>query len=555
MRFPFVTELIRARSDAANAQKEANSIARDRIELEREHLKVRTEAMKSVLAMTKIDQSLSAELYGNGSSQYKIGSWSLPIAQMRRMSRIAYWDSSFARSIIDRWVQIVVGKGLTLESQPAWGMIAGFFDREKRQEKIDDIETRWKVWAKSKKVHYLQEFNIARLVSQAFFYFLYDGEFFAIFRYAGTGRGRNPLTIELIAPENIKATTSEALGNNEIDEGIEYDLRGVAVAYHIFSEKTGDSMRVPKFGARSGRQFVYHNYNKKNERQRRGVPLLTGEISEITQLADYQNLEIQAAKVNALFAIWIEPPEHSDGQETIGSGARKKGVVGVDTQTGEQYTSKLEEMSVSDGGIIIDKLPAGHKPHSFDTKRPNVSFEKFTNPVKRNISSGAGMALSVADYNFAQQYSSARGELIVLYYKVMDYRENVAADFQDAIYGMWLWGEVDAGKLVLPGFGDEETRDAWNQAFQRGESRPDIDPKKSMEAHKMEMAEGIKSRQQVASERDGGNASENIARLQTENDSLAAAVTNKTRIEQTNYSVSETNTVSDSTTRTKGVGT
>jgi len=540
-------------SDYIDEKKRSNEIARERIQLQKDMNEARKEAFKSIMSLTTVEKSLSDELYGgNVGQQYKIGSWALPIEQMRRKSRIAYWDSSFARSIIDRWVQIVVGKGLALESQPAWGMIKGFESQESRQQIIDTIETRFNVWAKSKKVHYMQEFNLDKLVNLAFFYWLYDGEFFAIFRYTNTGRGRNPLTIELIAPENIKATSSQKdKGNgNTISDGIEYDQRGVAVAYHVLNSKTGDSVRIPKFGARSGRQIVYHNYNKKNERQRRGVPLLSGEISEITQLADAQQLEVIATRINAMFAAWVEPPEDSDGRETISGGARKKTTKALDTETGDIYDSKVEKISMDHGGIIIDQLPAGHKIHSFDTKRPNVNFAEFANSVKRNIAAGAGIALSLVDYNYSQQYSSARGENIIQWYKVKEFQNHVPADFLSVIYKMWMWGEVDGGKFSLPGFNDEEIRDAWCNANWRGHTLPDIDPKKSMDAHKMEIEEGIKHRQRVASERDGGNVSDNIDRLKKENDSLAEARRLIMEVEKTTYSNSKAETISESTSKT-----
>lgn len=540
MKIPFYSNYIQARKDA-------NIVNRNRIELEKELISARKDAAKSIMAMTTVNRSLSDELYGNGSSGYKIGAWNLPIERMRKMARIAYWDSSFARSIIDRWVQIVVGKGLSLESQPAWGMIPGNYSQEARQKIIDIIETRFNIWGKSKNIHHLKEFNLNKLSNLAFFYYLYDGEFFAIFRYTGAGRGKNPLTIELVAPELIKRTHSEVLKGNDEENGIEYDKNGVAVAYHVLNEKTGDSVRIPKYGSRSGRQFVYHNYNKKNERQRRGVPLLAGEISEITQLADYQNLEIQAAKINALFAIWIEPPEKSDGRATIGTGARKKSSQIVDTETGDIYDSKIERMAMNEGGLIIDELPAGHKVNSFDTKRPNVNFETFTNPVKRNIAAGSGMALSVADYNFNNQYSASMGELIILYHKVFEYRENVAADFLNVIFRMWLWGEVDNGKINLSGFNDEEIQDAWCNASWKGSSRPDIDPLKSMNANRLEMKEAIKTHQQVTSERGGGNYSDNVARLKIENDALADANKKLNEVEKTTFSNSKSETVSEST--------
>lgn len=553
MNIPFLSSVISARKESNALRKEELEISKQQIELNRKNIELKNEAMKSIMAMTTIDRTLSDELYGNSGANYKIGAWNLPIDKMRQMSRIVYWDSGFARSIIDRFVQIIVGKGLTLESRPAWRMIKGFSSQELKKEKIEEIQTRWDIFSSSKNVHYLKEFNLNKLINLAMFYFFYDGEFHMIFRYAGTGVGRNPMTIDFVAPENVKMSTSEkdVPKGNKVVDGIEYS-GGIAVAVHVLNPASGNSTRIPKYGQRSGRQLWYHNYNKKNERQRRGVPLLAGEISELTQLADYQNLELQAAKINALFAMWIEPPEGSDGRETISSGARKKSVQGVDPQTGETYTSKIEEMGFSTGGIIVDKLPAGHKVQSFDTKRPNINFEPFTSGIKRNIASSAGEALSLVDYNYSQQYSSARGENIVQWMKVDEIREHVPADCLSVIFYNWLWYEVEAGKIDLPGFiADEEIRDAWCKANWKGSPLPDIDPEKSMKANKMEVDEGIRTRQSVSVSRGGGDFADNVMILESENNALAQSRKNILEVEKTTYSISKTESKSESVSRSE----
>jgi lambda family phage portal protein len=555
LKIPFVTRFFESR-EAANA------LASKRVEVQEKQLEVRQElaklqaetqlkALENLQAMASITNgSLSKELYGN-TGGYMSGEWNVSFAALRRQARIAYWESDFARAVIGRMVQMVVGKGLALDYQPAWDMLPRSYSDEERQQIIRRVQTRWGVWGKSKKVHHLQESNLHQIVKRAYFSKLYDGEVFVLFRYTGS-RGRNPLTIELIAPENIQRVDSNVSPGNSEEEGIEYDKRGVAVAYHVYNPDTGKSVRIAKFGSRSKRQFVYHDYRKLHEKQRRGIPLLTGNIRKITMLADIEQLEMKASAINALLAVVVTPPENEDGQAPISTGvAKKKSLNVTDPVSGETYVSNLEQAAMPEGGVIVENLPAGHDLKSFDTARPNLNTVEFLRAMKRDLCSGIGLALSVVIYDYANQYSSARGENILQWMLVEAEREHGPADLMGVIMCMWLWGEVDGEKIPLDGYGqDEESREAWCRASYRGAPLPDLDPEKSIKAHAKEIEEQIKTRQAVSTERGGGNVADNSAQLKNENDAAAVALKELMRVIKTTYSFSESETTSESTSKT-----
>jgi len=116
LRIPFLTSF-------AEKRKQSKIEAQRSLEIENQLHNARQDLIKSVMASALPQRSLSDELYNTSpGSPYKLGLWRLPITTLRNMSRIAYWDSSTARAIINRYVQMVVGPGLTLHSEPAWGM-------------------------------------------------------------------------------------------------------------------------------------------------------------------------------------------------------------------------------------------------------------------------------------------------------------------------------------------------------------------------------------------------------------------------------------------------
>lgn len=543
MNIPFYTKAVKTREQNICLKKQ-------QIELNKQEIQLKKELNKTILAMSGPTRSMNDELYGD-SNGYKTGQWSLPIETLRRQSRIAYWESSEAQSLINRWVQIVVGKGLTLQASPAWEMIPGSPETgEDRQELIKTIETRWRIFARSKKSHYLQEFKINELISMVFFDYLYDGEIFILFRYQLNGQ-RNPLTIELISPESIRATTSKASGENEIVDGIEYDKKKIAVAYHICNLDTNQSIRVPAKGSRSGRTFVIHKYRKVNQRQRRGVPMLTGSITELTDISDSKALEIKAMKMNSLLALWVKPPEGRDGEPVF------KGKIGKKTISQEAlssanppgYNDKLQDANFDRGGVIIDQLPAGHSVESFDTQRPNTKVNEFISGIIKRFYSSKNMSNSVAEYDMKSNYTAARGELLIQWEEVEQLRLNVPADILDEIFKMFLWGESDGNKISLPGYDNEEIREAWSFAFWNGSQKPDVDPKKSADAHVIERDNGWKSNQKITSERGGGDHDENVIRTSSENQKIADA--REPLVTQENTTFSKTETKSESTSITE----
>lgn len=473
----------------------------------------------------------SASKYQGALSMYR-SHWHGSNDHLRHVSRLAEFESPTGAAMISRLVDVVVGSGLRLQAEPMWDVISEITpglpaanDKESQRRWRMMVEHRYKLWWKSIAPSYNQEYNGFQLDRQCFRYLLLDGEYFLVLRYGSSRRG-SPLSIQVIPPEDVQGGTNPAQGN-QIENGIEYDGKGAAVAYHVLNQQTGMTTRVLRFGQSSGRTVVIHNYLKSNEKQRRGIPYLSSVVHELTKLGDYEVLEIQAAIINALFAVWVKPPADEDGQQVFGAGIQKKGD-GITAETGDlatqEYVANTKGLDFGHGGVMIDALPAGHEVQSFDTKRPNKGFNDFFQAVKSNLASSKGQPLSVTDLKFNESYSGARGELLVFWMAVESWRLNHGWDFHDDIYKMWLWGEYDRGRVQAPGFGDDELlRDAYANAQWIGNQRPDIDPMKSVSANVLEQKYGYKTGHQITAERGGGDYQENLETVTEELELVAGA--------------------------------
>jgi capsid protein len=314
--------------------------------------------------MTKPTMSLNSELYAGGQDI-----WSSNYSQARHLSRIAHTQSPAAQALVGRFVDMIYGSKLELQSSPVWDMIPKApKSLEERQKIVKNIEQRYRLFAKSKKSDYTQELNLFRRSRTNLEKLLIDGEYFVLLRY-NQSRKRNPLTIQNIPPENIMRVDSLIQRGNTEADGIEYDNRGVAVAYHIYSSTTGKSVRVLKEGARSGRISVIHN---KLSDSRRGVGILAGIITELTKLADFQALEIQAAVINAMFAVWVETEINGDNKPVIKNnslGSTNVTPESASRMSTSDYEAKLISTQFEKGGMIVQGMGEGQKLHSFDLRK------------------------------------------------------------------------------------------------------------------------------------------------------------------------------------------
>ncbi|PKL40766.1 MAG: hypothetical protein CVV44_03930 [Spirochaetae bacterium HGW-Spirochaetae-1] len=537
MQMPKIQNPLKSVSGFRQRRTEAKAM---RLELQRQELTLKKEALRmqsrlaeSLLSLAEPPRALSPELYSsveksiysNSGASNNTGWWGTDNTILRKASRIAYWESPTGRAIIDRLVDTVVGAKLDLQSMPSWDLLDSpkFADDEAKKKWQTLTEARFRNWAKQPYVDYRNERNFYKLTRTLFFYLLKDGEYFAVLRYAGT-LNKNPLRIQIIPPENVRSGSIPAAAGNRLINGIEYDARDEAVAYHIYNDITNSTERILKTGPKSGRTFVIHKYLGDNERHRRGIPILSRSMPEMTKLADYQVLELQAAIINAIFAVWVKPPKDTDGKPTIPRGVQKKSTSEVVRTQTTDWKSKIETVDMEHGGLIVDEIPAGHEIESFDTKRPTAGFGAFCSEVKKSIASSLNTPLSAVEYNFNQSYTGARGELLLFWNAVERFRMDHGWDFCDVVYKMWLWGEIDREKITAPGWEYEEERNAWANASWIGNQRPDIDPLRSVKAHVEEQLHAYKTGQQIAAERGGGDYDENLRRTALELKELAAAV-------------------------------
>ena len=162
---------------------------------------------------------------------------------------------------------------------------------------------------------------------------------------------------------------------------------GEEVAYYILDSNSNKIKKVDKIGKKSKRLFVIHAANLEYADQTRGLPFLSGVLHELRKISDYSLYELQAAVINAVLAVWVEPSSDNDSSMPF-AGVKAK----TDLQTPAEdalVEKKPVDAIFSKGGLIVQNLKKGEKVNSFDTKRPNVNFDGFTTSIMKYLSSSS----------------------------------------------------------------------------------------------------------------------------------------------------------------------
>ena len=251
-------------------------------------------------------------------------------SKIRASSRLAFWESAQARALIDRLSTTSIGTGLILESSPTWSIINSYAPKTEkaRSEWTRQVELEFDLFMKSTELDATGRLSGYGLQDFHFRAKLKDGETFGVIRYQdGDAERTSPLSVQFLDPDQISTPYDTALvqavaaRGNTICDGIELDKYGKEIAVFVCDEKTQKFTRIPFKGNK--RRFVLHPGIFESIGQHRGLPLLAPVVHELQKLTDYTVAEIEAAVVNAVLAVWIEPgPDQASSQPF--SGVRDK---------------------------------------------------------------------------------------------------------------------------------------------------------------------------------------------------------------------------------------
>lgn len=421
------------------------------------------------------------------------------LPDLRARSRDLVRNVPIATGAIGTVVYNVVGDGLVLQSQID-REILGLSD-EQAEEWQAAAQREFILWGKSP--DFTGRLNWDEYQALVLRSVLESGDILVARRRRKGPRDTYALKLQAIEADRL---SNPNFGANRVDlvDGVEMDADGVPVAYHISSSHPDDTTQGRKREWRrfelgstvTGQPLILHLFDQQRPDQARGLPYLSPVIEAIKQLGDYQEAEIKAAVISAMFTVFVEQPtvlDDGDAGSILGDAPSQSNI------------DPSNEIQMGSGAII--DLAAGEKVNFANPNRPNTAFEYFVDAITKSIGAALGIPKELLIKAFTASYSASRAALEMAWQFFNARRVWFAWKFCQPVYEWVITEAIVAGRLSAPGFfADPIIREAWlGSVWVSTSSRISLDPSKEASAYQTQLEMGVINRQRIAMELNGSD--------------------------------------------------
>jgi lambda family phage portal protein len=453
---------------------------------------------------------------------------------LRRNARSQYHETPAARSIIDRYKDTVAGRGLRLEATPD-ARLLGLTIEQARDWSIA-TEAAFDAWARNKKCHLQENMTFYQMHRLAFLSQYRDGEAFVRLTYSKSKNLLSFVRLSFIDPEQIGGGIAYTDTGSPIysDSGITRDRDGKAIGYTVRvrgGDGTFKQVEIPARSSRTGLPNILHMFDPEYAGQDRGYSKISHIIQDLEKYTDFTSATIQKAIIEASIAVWVEPSEDAPASNPVvdqASGPRRpndpRQAINSSSENDQIIDySEINDVNLRPGSLSVFSLQAGEKLKPFEQKNPSEHYSAFQDAFIGNLASSVGMPPEMVKLKFGSSYSASRAILVIFWEVARIMQDDLASDFLNPVYEVWLTGEIAAGRIQCPGWSDPRMREAWLKANWIGMPMPSIDPNKAAKATELNLKMGLTTHAREAREKHGTDFDANTARLKVENEKLREA--------------------------------
>lgn len=275
-----------------------------------------------------------------------------------------------------------------------------------------------------------------------------------------------------------------ASGNYAV-EGIEFNVIGQRVAYHLYQSHPGGRLGAMPATTRVDAGNIIHAFDVGRGGQHRGVSWFAPVIPLLHDLQRYQDGQVKRQEIAALFAGILQT-----------------------TEDAEEIEGALDELKA--GSI----LTVGQDENLTFTNPPAVEgYEPFMRATDRVIAAAMGVTYEAlaGDYS-GVNYTSGRMGRMDVDPNIKDWQDNLMIAQICDVFADWI-AEAIEDTADIP-------RDMWEMIW-TPPVRPMVDPTKDYKANETAMRSGQKSRRQVI--REGGGDPDKVDQEIKEERDWAAA--------------------------------
>ena len=200
-----------------------------------------------------------------------------------------------------------------------------------------------------------------------------------------------------------------------------------------------------------GRPVVVHDFDMERGAQHRGIGILAPIVQKLKMLIKYDESELEAAILNAIFGAYIESPYDA---QMVASALGDTGdftgdeLSAYQTQRTEYYQDK--RLNLQNGARIPHLFP-NEKIVTLSAARPTSNFDGFESAVLRNISAATGLSAQQVTQDWSDvNYSSARAAMLEAWKTLTRRRDDFSNGFAQPIAVAFAEEIHDVEDVPLP---------------------------------------------------------------------------------------------------------
>lgn len=413
----------------------------------------------------------------------------------------AIQNSGWLTGAVNQAIGATIGDGLRLASKPnaaALGMTQDEADNWSQ-----DVETRWKEWAKCPfECDARATMTIADMEGAVLKSYFSHGETVGLLPMISRPGATTRTKVKLI-PAHKLAQDSDGF---RMYQGITTDGWGMPISYRLMLRVAEKFEQIVDVRARdsAGRPQVIHVFDGEIE-QMRGLTPLAPALKIAKQYDQLSDATLTGALIQAIFAATVESEAPTDAilqalqdddEQGVGSGNMDSL---LDAKAGWYQNTKID---LGRAGKIAHLFP-GEKLTFNGSKTPNSTYEAFAKFLMREIARCLGLSFETltGDYS-AATYSSVRMSTSELWPLTVRRRSKIPARFSQAVFEAWLEEQIETGAIKFPNglYGFIANRRAACNAEWKGPPKPQADDLKTAKAHETYKRMGVVSDEMICND-------------------------------------------------------
>jgi len=416
---------------------------------------------------------------------------------LRARSWQSYLESEITQTVINKFNLWVIGTGLKLQSEPELRVlkqqgVTGDFSKFE-----DTIESRFKIYAKSKLSSHNGNDSLHALAKAAHINSIVGGDVLVVLRYEENRR----VTVQLIDGAHVQSPifNSSLLKEvekrgNTIKHGVEVNAKGSHVAYFINTVKDGE-MRVEAYNPVAKKRTAFLVYGLKYRLDEvRGIPLISAVMETLKKLDRYKEATVGSAEERQKIAFSIEHSDKSTGENPMAKAMAQSFNAGfgeapeTKTPDGDEIATKIATTTQKQAW----NMPIGAQLKILESKN-ELYFKDFYTVNINGVCAALGIPPEVALSKYDSNFSASRAALKDWEHTVEVTREIFANDFYQNFTNLWFMMEVLNGSISAPGYitslnsGDYMAVEAYQNNRFTGANIPHIDPLKEVQAERAKL--------------------------------------------------------------------